>query len=234
MTTIDWPNDIPLPSSNLSGEGQASVIRTTMETGRTRQRNRFGTMANTYSVEWLFLADEYAAFMAFYQTTLKNGVLYFNLPLPETGTLDPVPVRFVEGRLTKSYVPHMQWRVTATVEAEIIQSVPDPEINIMPLLYPDVIDVTENMTLSMSHQNKLLRCLPGGGEIVITLPLNANFTKVFSCGFTKSGSGEVRFTGQPGVILESPNDYRRIFLANTPVTAAYTGANRFLLTGSMY
>lgn len=233
MTEINWPETLPLPSAGLTGENLASVVRTEMESGRVRQRARFGTSADSYSVEWLFLPGEYAEFLEFYNATLKNGVLYFNLPLPETEDLAPVPVRFVGGQLSKTYVPHMQWRVSGKVEREIVQEIPDPEIDIMPLIQTRTVEVTEDFTLSMLYQNALIR-VNSSDPVTITLPANANFTDVFNCIVTRIGTGSVEFAGQGGVIVDSTEDRVRIFSMDSGVSVHYVASNRFQLIGDLY
>lgn len=228
----DWP--LGNPSSNLSGESVGQGQRTTMESGRVRQRDRFGTRTEVYSVSWLLTVAEYEAFLAFV-ATIDNGFSWFMLPLPESELLTPVQVRFINGTWSKSYVDFMHWRISAQVEAIVSQGPTTQEIDIMPLLLQEVIEQTESFTLSMTHQNKFLRCNPGEGEtITVTLPANANFTDAFSCGLSNIGLGQVVFAGAGGVVLDSVDSATRIFRRFTPVTVTYVGANRFQAMGSLY
>ncbi len=235
---MDWPDNIPLPQTNLAGKAGTVVARTEMDSGRVRQRDRFGVSLETYNAKWLFLGSEFEAFKAFFADDITNGLDWFNLPFPgEDGSGDLVTkvVRIVGAVYSKVYVPVNQWEVSLSLEVQVAQSIPDPELDIMPLLRQDVIEVTENMTLSMANQNKFFCVIvPEGETITITLPVNAGFTSVFSCGFTKEGLGEVIFAGQPGVVVDSPEGALRIFRTNTPVTVTYRAANRFKVMGSLY
>lgn len=229
----DWP--LGNPSATLSGESRGQGQRTQFESGRVRQRDRFGTRVETYSVNWLFDATEYAAFKEFVANEIENGFAWFMLALPETEAVEPVQVRFVNGDWQKQYVNFMHWRVSAQVEAIVQQGPTTQEIDVMPLLLQEVLEFTESFTLSMAHQNKFLRCNPGEGEtIYVTLPANANFTDAFSCGVTNAGTGAVEFVGETGVVLDSMDGLKRIFRRYTPVTVAYVDANRFQAMGSLF
>lgn len=167
---MDWPESLPLPQTNLSGLVLNSVIRTQLESGRSRVRNRFGTIIKQFQATWVFLAEEFADFEDFFNDDLEGGVLYFNLNLPEVSSgLGPVSVRFIDGKYSKRYLDVNQWEVTATLEKEVEQSIPDNYGSPLPNWYQVPVDVYESITITAEDSNKLFRVHPSDAETLILL-----------------------------------------------------------------
>jgi hypothetical protein len=115
----DWPEYLPLPSAtSFGGENAFATIRTEMETGRVRQRRRFTTSQETFSVTWILTADEFEAFKSFHLFTLEGGANFFDILLPVGVGLETMRVRFVGGTFRHSYQSYMNFQISATLETE--------------------------------------------------------------------------------------------------------------------
>lgn len=114
---ITWPTELPQPSVDFGNKVEPSVLRTQMDTGRFRQRQRFTRANRTIGIQWLLNDTEYALVEGLFQHTLHGGADWFTLPLNLGDGQANQTVRFVGG-LSTSYVPHLHWRVTATLEVE--------------------------------------------------------------------------------------------------------------------
>jgi len=114
---ITWPTELPQPSIDFGNKVEPSVLRTPMDSGRFRQRQRFTRANRTIGVQWLLDDTEYALVEGVFQHTLHGGADWFTLPLYLGDGQADQTVRFVGG-LSATYVAHMHWRVTATLEVE--------------------------------------------------------------------------------------------------------------------
>lgn len=119
---ITWPTSLPLPSVTLSGSASNPVIRTEMETGLVRQRRRFLSDTESFSVQWLFTALEFAAFRSFFKNTLQAGTLSFDISLPVGESLVDVSCVFIGGTYDFTHVPVMNTRVSAKLETQAPQT----------------------------------------------------------------------------------------------------------------
>lgn len=115
---FDWSTaNLPNPSIDLRGQIEPSVIRTEMESGRQRQRQRFTSGLRTMNIQWLFTDPEFALFQGIIQHELSGGADWFdNLTIAIGEGLETITARIVGGAFSYSYVPVLQWRVTAAVE----------------------------------------------------------------------------------------------------------------------
>lgn len=227
----------PAPSQNYGGTNQNATITTTMESGHRRQRRRFGRERFTVDVQWSMPGSQYRQFQTFFRDELYGGTAWFHMLMPDDATGDAVMtrVRFLNGTYRYSYSPVDQWQISATIEKEVVSAYAEPDPDLMPLLYQRVQNKTEDFTLAFTDLNSLiLVTVAEGEEVVVTLPANAGFSDKFSCAITKIGAGTVRFTGEPGVVVDSVEGYLRVFQQYTPVTCTYIGTNRFLVMGSLY
>lgn len=171
MPIPSWPETLPLPSQSFGGKVERPVIETQME-GGVRRRKRWGGKQREYSAVWEFDATEKALFESFVDTQLKGGVLYFTIELPIDGELSLQTVRFRGGEYSETYQPVNFWKVAATLEIEIPQSVNDPDIEINAPGGAGAAEefiITENTNLSSEHLNALLRVQGTTSESPITL-----------------------------------------------------------------
>ena len=115
---ITWPTWFPAPDSSLAGTVQAPVARTKMDSGRTRQRPLVTGVNTLVDVRWELSDDEFGVFLSVFQNALSNGADWFLMPLTLGDATQTYTVRFVGGTLKHTFVPHLHWAVTASLETE--------------------------------------------------------------------------------------------------------------------
>ena len=89
MANIAWPELLPsgLLEDGFAKQPQSSVIRTAMDAGPKKARQRYTAKAVNYSGKQVFDAGELAVFEQFYHNVLADGVLRFNFADPVTGEI---------------------------------------------------------------------------------------------------------------------------------------------------
>lgn len=112
----NFPAGLPNPLvEGYGGSQDKAFIRTEMEAGSMRQRQRF-TAANTQmTMNWLFSATDMATFKTFFDTTINRGSDWFTYSLDLGAGNITYDVRFVEP-YQFSFVDGGHWRVSANVE----------------------------------------------------------------------------------------------------------------------
>ncbi len=83
-----WPGTlptVPLRDSYRETQQQGSAIRTEMDHGPPKQRNRYRAQIKQYNVTFEMTGTQLDTFWTFYRDTLGNGALQFDgLPTPRT------------------------------------------------------------------------------------------------------------------------------------------------------
>lgn len=194
MPAPQYPEDLPLPNTNLSTQSKTPVLRTEMDSGLVRQIARFSTTQRTFSATWTLNATEYATFKTFFYTTLANGTLFFDVTLPTDNGDEDLSLRFVDGTFKDVYQPHGQWNVSATLEEEITQAVADPAAAPVPTWYRPEVLLIGNIEADPSiHRNALFKASPGEGQVYnITVPAIGSLADVLPIGIQLYGAGAVR------------------------------------------
>lgn len=81
-TLIDYPAELPAP---LWAPNQYAVTspnqRTTMDSGRARQRRKFSSVPVMRSATWVMTSAQARLFELWYKETLKDGTEWFNIYL---------------------------------------------------------------------------------------------------------------------------------------------------------
>jgi len=175
-----------------------------MDSGRRRQRLRFSTEIETYSVQWSFTGAEFATFKEFFRDDLQGGTLFFTitLPLGADPDFEDMSLRFLEGKYASQYKPHDTWVVTATLEREVTQAIPDPAVSPVPLWYRPIVPLISDFTASaLVHKNALFQSNPGAGnQHIITVPAIEDAGDRLPIGVELTGPGTVviRTEGEEG------------------------------------
>lgn len=112
-----WPTLLPAPTSAYDIKLNASKLRTQMDSGRYRQRQRFGRENRLISVAWEFDDNEYEFFQSFYLYKLEGGVDFFNVTIPLGGGMRSFVARFADDPDAK-YMDVLNWTVSSTLEVE--------------------------------------------------------------------------------------------------------------------
>lgn len=112
----DFPATLPNPdSSGYTGSKTQVFIRTEMESGSQRQRQRFTATNQNRAVNWLFTADQMVTFKSFFETDINQGSDFFNINLDLGSGLTLYAARFTQP-YSDSYVSKGLWRVSGQLE----------------------------------------------------------------------------------------------------------------------
>lgn len=112
----DFPTGLPKPLfSGYSGSKTQAFIRTEMEAGSQRQRQRFSTTNQNRAVNWLFTASEMATFKTFFETTINQGSDFFNISLDLGNGLNTYAARFTQP-YSDSFIQGGYWTVDGQLE----------------------------------------------------------------------------------------------------------------------
>jgi len=119
---ITWPSTdiLPRPATDLGGKIDPSTIRSKMDTGRVRQRQRFTTGNRTVNVSWELTDAQWKIFQGVYHFYLNDGADWFLMELPLGDGLKTYTVRFTDSGLSYKYVDVLNWKVSATLETETV------------------------------------------------------------------------------------------------------------------
>lgn len=139
---------LPLPLQEGYGFTPVSpMIRTAMQDGRAMQRRRFRSTPTEVSVSWLMNGDLQAqSFEAWYQDVIRDGALWFEMPLQTPEGIQRYKCRFTDIYDGPLLVGGRYWQFTAVIELwrrPVIQGgwgIYYPEA----LKYMDIIDFAVN------------------------------------------------------------------------------------------
>lgn len=111
-----WPTDLPNPMADgyQFTPGNA-VIRTDMESGPARQRQRFTTVPVSVSVSWRFTVAQMVTFRDFFENTIHRGADWFTVSLDAGAGLASYDARFAEV-YQAAWMPGGGWEVTSKLE----------------------------------------------------------------------------------------------------------------------
>lgn len=125
---MEWPTELPNPSSSYSLKIQNGNLRTKMESGRIRQRRRFTQGRFSVSVEWELIDEEFLLFQSFVYHALDGGNSWFDANFYSGGGQGSHRVRIQKGDYTSTYLDYMHWKVKATLDVEMINLLSDAEL----------------------------------------------------------------------------------------------------------
>lgn len=147
-TDIDYPASLPCPL--FTGHAVQHVqpfVRSTMESGRARQRRRYTSVPSMQQFQWVMDAVQASAFEAWFRDTLLDGAEWFNLP-----TRNPLGRMRVVCRFTRMYegplpISPTHFRISSELEVY--------ERPLMPEgwgLLPDYITEADIFDLAMNRE----------------------------------------------------------------------------------
>jgi hypothetical protein len=138
-----WPTIFPAPSAQFTGKKTGTVVRTKMETGRTRRRRRFTSQIHTYSVKFDLTDFQLGMFEAWFLHKINDGADAFEIPLATGGEeLKTVVASFQDDTYQQSYDGVMFWHLTATLEVEDAEIWPEEDYDAL-LLVGDPLALEE-------------------------------------------------------------------------------------------
>lgn len=187
-----WPSTLPAAVSGFTDSSERPVARIEMDGGHVRQAQRFDASAKEYNASWDLSAAQLQTFETFFHVTLQNGSREFTIPLPVDGTFNPVPVRFNGGYATQ-YQPVNRFRVTATLDRVLAQSVSEQTWTPFGLYYKPVQDVVSNLKVTAGMAGRLFRVYAAAGQ---TVSLHIGSLDI-EFGILSIGPGSVLITRAP-------------------------------------
>ena len=144
---INYPASLPLPlQTGYDLQTVSPLIRTQMQSGRSRQRRAFTYTPQTVTVSWLFTESQAALFENFFQESLTDGQSWFFAELQSPLGVMPVECRFVDVYNGPSLIGFNKWNVSATLETRDRQTLNGDWATIMPgyILLADIFDYAIN------------------------------------------------------------------------------------------
>lgn len=114
IALVTWPSTLPnCPERDYSESLKDNVIRSDMDAGMQKQRQRYTRTQRMMSVSFLLTDAQKATFYTFF-SNIKGGALPFNFPDPLTGT--SIVVRTTGAINGPVFVSKNLWRVKFEVE----------------------------------------------------------------------------------------------------------------------
>ncbi|SDI77745.1 hypothetical protein SAMN05216588_12463 [Pseudomonas flavescens] len=93
------------------------LLRTSMQSGRARQRRNYRSTPTEVPITWLFVSDAQAQlFEAWFQDALADGALWFEMQLKTPAGIQSYRCRFIEIYDGPALIGGRYWRFTSTLE----------------------------------------------------------------------------------------------------------------------
>lgn len=110
-----WPSYLPAPTIDYAFDALSNVVRTRMDSGRTRQRRRSTALVRNVKLRFELSDQQMADFTGFFQDLLSGGADEFQTELFFGDGKKTYTVRFT-GNYTAVYRPHLTWLVSCAAE----------------------------------------------------------------------------------------------------------------------
>jgi len=146
-TTKSWPAGLPcVLREGHSTQHGSPLVRTSMASGRARQRRAFTSVPSVKKVSWIFSGPQCLAFEAWFRDTISDGAEWFNMDLrTPLGISTPLVCRFTDMYEGPDIEAVDSWRVSAVLEVWT-RPIIDGDWGLLPdfLLGVDIFDVAMN------------------------------------------------------------------------------------------
>lgn len=130
----NFPSKLPAPLGAVAFEGDSSVLRTNMESGRVRQRRIASMAPRRTDLRWLMTDDQHAIFCAWHKFKISEGADSFTINLPVkggVGNLQTCTVRIVDGLYSDSWDnDSCMWMVQCKIEIDTPPFLTESELNV--------------------------------------------------------------------------------------------------------
>ena len=111
-----FPSTLPSPLiEGYGGSHDVAFIRTEMESGSQRQRQRFTAANHQMTMSWMFSSSEMSTFKTFFDTTINLGSDWFTMSVDTGAGFGTYDARFTQP-YQYSYVAGGNWLVSANIE----------------------------------------------------------------------------------------------------------------------
>ena len=117
MTLAVWPTQLPLPEqSGYAIQHVSPLQRTTMVSGRARQRRVYTSVPSNVAVQWFLTEQQAQLFEAFFRYSITDGADWFLLPLKTPMFTGDYECRFAGIYEGPVLIAYDKWTVSATIE----------------------------------------------------------------------------------------------------------------------
>ena len=117
MPLVSWPTQLPLPEqSGYAIQHVSPLQRTTMVSGRARQRRVYTSVPSNVAVQWFLTEQQAQLFEAFFRYSITDGADWFLLPLKTPMFTGEYECRFTGIYEGPVLVAYDKWTVSATIE----------------------------------------------------------------------------------------------------------------------
>ena len=146
MSLVSWPTQLPLPEqSGYAIQHVNPLQRTTMVSGRARQRRVYTSVPSNVAVQWFLTEQQAQLFEAFFRYAIADGADWFLLPLKTPMFTGDYECRFTGIYEGLTLTAFNKWTVLATIEIKERQTL-DSSLVYAPQYVIDssVIDIAVN------------------------------------------------------------------------------------------
>ena len=117
MSLVSWPAQLPLPEqSGYAIQHVSPMQRTTMVSGRARQRRVYTSVPSNVAVQWFLTEQQAQLFEAFFRYSITDGADWFLLPLKTPMFTGDYECRFTGIYDGPTLTTFDKWTVSATIE----------------------------------------------------------------------------------------------------------------------
>ena len=117
MPLVSWPTQLPLPEqSGYAIQHVSPTQRTTMVSGRARQRRVYTSVPSNVAVQWFLTEQQAQLFEAFFRYSMTDGADLFLLPLKTPMFTGDYECRFTGIYEGSVLIAYDKWTVSATIE----------------------------------------------------------------------------------------------------------------------
>ena len=117
MSLVSWPAQLPLPEqSGYAIQHVSPMQRTTMVSGRARQRRVYTSVPSNVAVQWFLTEQQAQLFEAFFRYSITDGADWFLLPLKTPMFTGDYECRFTGIYEGPTLTTFDKWTVSATIE----------------------------------------------------------------------------------------------------------------------
>lgn len=163
---VDWPLNLPNINTQVLQTSKRRVVRTEMESGHVRQFLDSDLTQNSFTVEWEFTLTQLKTFQDFFFVSLKAGEYAMSLKMPVDGGFVSTAVRFVGGKFSESYFGKSMFKVAATLERVVSQTVNASSETPYPIFYAPKVGISRNTKLLAADAGKLFVVNPTEGQTI--------------------------------------------------------------------
>lgn len=111
-----FPIGLPQPTSDgYGGQQDATFIRTEMESGSQRQRQRYTASNEQLTLSWIFTPSDMSTFRQFYNNSINKGADFFTISLDIGEGMVTYDARFTQPYQYNRLSGYL-WNVSANIE----------------------------------------------------------------------------------------------------------------------